>query len=212
MTLDELVVFEKQFLSFITKQGHADSAHDVSHITRVVKVAKAMAQEERAELAIVVPAAWLHDCVSFPKSHPDRKKASTLAGDKAITFLESIGYPQVCFDAIHHAISAHSFSANIAPTTLEAKIVQDADRLDALGAVGVARCMLVSGSVHRSLYSIDDPFCDSRPVDDKQFSIDHFYSKLFNIAETLHTDSARIEGRKREAFMRDFLAQLKQEI
>lgn len=212
MTLGELALYETQCLSFLTAEGHADAAHDINHILRVVKVAKQIAQEERAEIGVVVPAAWLHDCVSLAKNHPDRAKASTLAGDKAIAFLESIGYPKVFWDAIHHAISAHSYSAHISPTTLEAKVVQDSDRLDALGAIGVARCMQVSGALNRSLYSTDDPFCISRPVDDTQFSIDHFYNKLFTIVETLNTPSARIEGRKREVFMRAFLTQLQQEI
>ena len=150
MTHDDLALYETQIGAFLMAEDPSDSAHDINHILRVVKVAKQIAKEEHAVLEVVVPAAWLHDCVSLAKNHPDRAKASTLAGDKAIIFLKSIGYPKSFFDAIHHAISAHSYSADIAPTTLEAKIVQDADRLDALGAIGVARCMQVSGALNRS--------------------------------------------------------------
>lgn len=212
MSLDFLPEFEIRCRSFLEAQGHADAAHDISHITRVVKVAKQLAIEEGAELAIVIPAAWLHDCVSLPKNHPERHLASTMAGDKAVCFLTSINYPAEYYQAIHHAIRAHSFSANIAPESLEAKIVQDADRLDALGAVGVARCMQVSGALNRTLYSLDDPFCEVRKPDDALYSVDHFYNKLFRIAQSLNTSSARTEGKRREAVMREFLNQLAQEI
>jgi len=212
MSLDGLTKYEGKFLSFLEASEQADTAHDISHIMRVVKVAKQLAFEEQADFAVVVPAAWLHDCVSLPKNHADRVKASTLAGDKAVELLASIGYPTEFFNAIHHAITAHSYSANITPETLEAKIVQDADRLDALGAIGIARCMQVSGALNRTLYSLEDPFCEYRALDDSQFAIDHFYNKLFNLTNKLNTDAAQAEGRKRERFMREFLSQLAHEV
>jgi len=212
MSLDFLSEFEARCGDFLVEQGHADAAHDISHITRVVKVAKQLAIEEGAELAVVVPAAWLHDCVSLPKNHTDRHLASTMAGNKAVEFLTSINYPAKYHQAIHHTIRAHSFSANIAPESLEAEIVQDADRLDALGAVGIARCMQVSGALNRALYSLEDPFCEVRQPDDNLYSIDHFYNKLFRIAQGLNTSSARTEGKRREGVMREFLNQLAQEI
>ncbi|PYF78591.1 uncharacterized protein DFP75_11110 [Marinomonas alcarazii] len=204
--------FSSQCQSFLVSQNAVDVAHDVNHIHRVVKAAKQLTQEEGADWGIVMPAAWLHDCVSLPKNHPDRAFASTMAADKAIGFLESIEYPSAHHEAIHHAICAHSFSANIPPKTLEAKIVQDADRLDALGAIGIARCMQVSGALNRALYASQDPFCEVREPNDSAYSIDHFYSKLFGIAETLNLPSARHEGERRVAFMRDFLEHLAQEI
>ncbi len=212
MKLEHVTQYESSFLSFLIKDMHADAAHDINHLKRVVKVAIQLAIEAQAELAVVIPAAWLHDCVSLPKNHPDRAQASKMAGDKAIDFLASIQYPSVYLEDIHHAITAHSFSANILPRTLEAKIVQDADRLDALGAVGVARCMQVSGALNRPLYSSDDPFCETRSPDDAHYTIDHFYTKLFSISKTLNTAVAQEEGKKREAFMKAFLSQLREEI
>ncbi|NLQ18252.1 HD domain-containing protein [Marinomonas sp. M1K-6] len=209
---DWLAKYEAQFYAFLDAQEYVDVAHDLAHIARVVKVAKQLALEENADLAVVLPAAYLHDCVSLPKNHPERHLASTLAADKAIGFLASIDYPDEYHHAIHHAIRAHSFSANITPESLEARIVQDADRLDALGAIGIARCMQVSGALNRALYSLDDPFCEVRETDDRRYSIDHFYHKLFRIANSLNTASARREGKKREGIMRDFLAQLRVEI
>ncbi|MBJ7538356.1 HD domain-containing protein [Marinomonas transparens] len=207
-----LAEYEVQCQAFLAAEEGVDVAHDLSHIFRVVKVAKQLANEEKANLAVIVPSAWLHGCVSFAKNHPERSKASTLAADKAVAFLTSIDYPEVYLDAIHHAIQTHSFSANIAPESLEAKIVQDADRLDALGAIGVARCMQVSGALNRALYASEDPFCVARTPDDTLYSIDHFYKKLFCIAKSLNTASARLEGRRREKVMRTFLTQLAVEI
>ena len=204
--------FENRCRAFLHTQGTADVAHDLSHIYRVVKMAKQLATDEGADLAVVIPATWLHDCVSLPKSHPERHLASTLAADKAIGFLTEIKYSSKYFDAIHHAIRAHSFSANIPLESLEAKVVQDADRLDALGAVGIARCMQVSGALNRALYSLDDPFCETRQPDDVRYSIDHFYNKLFRITDSLNTASAQAEGKRREAVMRVFLQQLALEI
>lgn len=212
MSQVDFTVLESKLRALVCDDEAADVAHDVEHIERVVKTAKKLAQQEVAQLEVVVPAAWLHDCVSLPKSHPDRARASSMAGDKAIALLKSMDYPAEYLDAIHHAISAHSFSANIEPKTLEAKVVQDADRLDALGAIGVARCMQVSGALNRPLYASQDPFCQDREPDDKAYSIDHFYQKLLHIADSLNTVSAQQEGKRRESWMRSFLTQLGSEI
>ncbi|BFM50990.1 HD domain-containing protein [Marinomonas sp. THO17] len=212
MSPQQVSSLEQACQAFLAKQDSADVAHDLNHIKRVVKVAKQLAKEESAQLEIVLPAAWLHDCVSLPKDHPERKLASKMAADKALDFLRSIAYPEEYLSAIHHCIHAHSFSAQVVPEGLEAQIVQDADRLDALGAIGVARCMQVSGALNRALYADEDPFCEVRETDDMQFSIDHFYSKLLLIPPSLNTAAARREGVKREGFMRQFLRQLRHEI
>jgi uncharacterized protein len=210
--VDRVQLFEPQLLEFISQEMVQDPAHDLSHVKRVVKTARELCQRENARLAVVLPAAYLHDCFTFAKNHPDRAKSSTIAADKATAFLQSIGYPSEYIDNIHHAICAHSYSANITPTTLEAKIVQDADRLDALGAVGIARCLQVSAGFGASLYQVDDPFCTDRELDDKSYTVDHFYNKLFKLEAMMNTESAKQEARKRTTYMEAFLQQLKQEI
>jgi len=204
--------YEKELLIFAQQEMIQDPAHDINHVLRVVKTAKALCALEQAQLAVVVPAAYLHDCFSFPKNHPDRAQSSTVAAKKAIEFLTSIGYPTAYHDAIYHAIMTHSFSANIKPETLEAKIVQDADRLDSLGAIGIARCLQVSATFGTPLYSLDDPFCEQRTPDDRSYTMDHFYVKLFKLADTMNTASARGEGQRRTQFMREYLSQLAIEV
>lgn len=189
-----------------------DPAHDILHFRRVVKTAKAICEKEGAKAEIVVPAAWLHDFVIIPKNDPRRKQASQLSAQSAIHFLKELSYPEKYFDEISHAIAAHSFSANIETKTLEAKIVQDADRLDGLGAIGIARCFATAGILKRPFYSEIDPFCASRTVDDAQFTLDHFFAKLFKTALTLKTESGRAEGVKRVEVMKRYLYDLANEI
>ena len=204
--------FEEQLLDFAQQEMTQDAAHDISHIKRVVKTAKALCAQEQAKLEVVLPAAYLHDCFTFPKNHPDKAQSSKMAADKAISFLRSIDYPTSYLDEIHHAIVTHSYSANITPETLEAQIVQDADRLDSLGAIGIARCLYVGQSFNAELYNHEDPFATQRDLDDKHYSVDHFYVKLFKLSETMNTESAKLEANKRTDYMRSFLKQLGAEV
>jgi len=200
------------FIEFLTQLGCADRAHDIDHIERVVATARLLGKSEGAELAVLEPAAWLHDCVSVAKDHPQRKQASLLAADRAVEFLQEINYPQQYHQAIHHAIVAHSFSANITPETLEAKILQDADRMDALGAVGIARCILVGGKLNRQLYSSIDPLCAEREPDDNVYTLDHFFTKLLTLGDSMQTQAAKVEAQRRSVYMREFLVQLQSEL
>ncbi|EGR2712985.1 HD domain-containing protein [Vibrio parahaemolyticus] len=210
--MTSLSQFEPLFLEFMQQEMQVDAAHDIEHVKRVVKTAKQLCDEENADIAIVLPAAYLHDCFTYPKDHPNREQSSAIAAKKAIAYLESIQYPQHYHDAIAHAIEAHSFSANIRPNTLEAQIVQDADRLDALGAIGVTRCIQVSTHFNAQLYNDDDMFAKERELNDKQFTVDHFQTKLFKIVDTMNTESAKLEANKRKAFMQTYLKQLHDEV
>lgn len=204
--------WETRFRQFVADQPGADPGHGPAHLERVVTTALRLAAEEGARLEVVLPAAWLHDCVHVAKDSPDRARASRLAADHALRFLESAGYPAEALPDVRHAIEAHSYSAGIAPRTVEAKVVQDADRLDALGAIGVARCIAVGAALGRPLYGTHDPFCRSRAPDDLGASVDHFYTKLLKLAGTMQTVAGRREAERRTAFIRAFIAQLESEI
>lgn len=189
-----------------------DPAHDILHFKRVVKTAKEICAKENAKAEIVIPAAWLHDFVIIPKNDSRRKQASQLSAEAAIRFLRELSYPEVYLEEIAHAVVAHSFSANVEAKTLEAKIVQDADRLDGLGAIGIARCFSTAGLLKRHFYSESDPFCKSRTINDQQFTVDHFFAKLFKTADTLKTEAGRAEGIKRVQVMKKYLMDLSDEI
>lgn len=205
--------FEKALEAKILQVASSDDpAHDILHFKRVVRMAKMLCEKEKAKPEVVVPAAWLHDLVIVPKNDPRRSEASRLSAQAAVKFLKEINYPEIYHSEIAHAIECHSFSANIQAKTLEAKIVQDADRLDGLGAIGVARCFATAGLMKRSFYSEQDPFCENRNPDDQKFTVDHFFVKLFKTAETLQTESGRTEGRQRIVVMKKYLEDLATEI
>ena len=208
-----LLDWEAKFESKISAVASCDDpAHDLLHFRRVVGLAKYLCTREGGKSEVVVPAAWLHDLVIIPKDSPVRNQASRLSAEKAVEFLRSIDYPAKFYDEIAHAIEGHSFSANIEVKTIEAKIVQDADRLDGLGAIGIARCFATAGVLRRAFYSPEDPFCDVRTPDDSRYTIDHFFKKLFRTAETMKTPSGIEEGRKRVAVMKDYLSSLRSEV
>ncbi len=205
--------WQERFRAFIERElAAADMAHDLAHVARVVANSRRLAAAEGARLAVVLPAAWLHDCAIVPKNDPQRDRASRLAGEKAAAFLREIDYPDEWIPDITHAIEAHSYSAGIPPRTLEARVVQDADRLDSLGAIGIARCLLTGLSFGAALYDPADPFAESRPLDEGAFSIDHFYVKLLKLAGQMQTAAGRLEAERRTAHMRAFLEQLRTEI
>ena len=211
-SFDETLWAARCFAFLSPRLVDADPAHDMDHVRRVADMARALTVAEGARLEIVLPAAWLHDCVLLPKTSPQRARASTLAAEAAGEFLRLSGYPPSLIPAVEHAIVAHSFSAGIAPRTLEAKVVQDADRLDAIGAIGIARCLLLGGAQRKPLFDSAQPFPDQRPPDDTSNVLDHFYVKLLRLAELMQTASARAEAQQRTQFMQQFLAQLRREI
>ena len=198
--------------SFVAGRTAADPAHDLSHIKRVVNNALYLADIEGCEKLIVLPAAWLHDCVQVPKDSPNRAQVSRLAADEAVRFLDSLDYPASLLDAVHHAVAAHSFSAGIPVESTEAGVVQDADRLDALGAIGIARCLLTGGALGSGIYHPDDPFGEDRVLDDKAWMVDHFFTKLFKLPATMQTGAGRAEAERRVTQMRTFLEELGREV
>ncbi|MGC5700426.1 HD domain-containing protein [Pseudomonas sp. NFXW11] len=190
----------------------ADGAHDLSHLQRVWRNARRISDQEGGKLRVLLAATLLHDCVALEKNSPLRAQASRLAADKARGILAGLDWPADEIDAVAHAIAAHSFSANIAPVTLEAKIVQDADRLDALGALGVARTFYVAGRLGRPLYDPADPLAQQRELDDRQFSLDHFQAKLLHLAEGFQTAAGARLAQVRQQRLQRFYQELLEEI
>ena len=114
-------------------------------------------------------------------------------------------FPADRYPAVSHAIEAHSFSAAIPPRTLEAKIVQDADRLESLGAIGLARVFAVAGALNTILFDAEDPFADRRALDDRKYALDHFQCKLLRLPETMQTDKGKAMA-QHNPFLVEFMA------
>lgn len=189
-----------------------DPAHDFEHIMRVYNNSKRLARKEHANQRLVLAAALLHDIVSYPKSDPRSKNSSAQSAKKAAEILSRYGYTDKEIKIISDAIRDHSFSRGAVPETPTGKILQDADRLDAIGAIGIARAFSVGGSEGRRFYSNEDPFCRTRKPDDASWTLDHFYRKLLLLEKRMNTKSARQEARRRTRTMKQFLGELKTEI
>jgi uncharacterized protein len=190
----------------------AGPAHDFSHVLRVTENARALAAATRARCEIVLPAALLHDLFRFPKDHPESHRSGEICADRAAAALASLDLPADQIAAIVQCIREHPFSLGQAPSTLEGRVLQDADRLDAIGAIGMARCFAVCGELNRPLFHGTDPFCRAHPPDDKSFGLDHFYNKLLRIPDGLHTEAARAMAVSRTQFLCGFLRQLEEEL
>ena len=189
-----------------------DPAHDFDHVMRVYTNAKKIVKKEKADEKLVLSAALLHDIVSYPKSSKRSKFSSIDSAKKSKIILQKYGFSEKEITIVSDAIKDHSFSQNKVPETLEGKILQDADRLDALGAIGIARVFATSGSLNRPFYNIDDPFCTKRNPDDDLWAIDHFFNKLLKLESLMNTRSGKIEAKKRTNVLQEFLKQLKDEI
>lgn len=189
-----------------------DSAHDFQHTMRVYNNAKKICKKENANVKLVLSAALLHDIVSYPKSDKRSKLSSIESAKKSKKILKKLNFSQEEIQIVSDAIRDHSFSRNKIPATIEGKILQDADRLDALGAIGIARVFAVGGLEKRSFYNLQDPFCNRRLHDDTNWTLDHFYHKLLKLESLMNTNSARIEAKKRTTVLKSFLSQLKKEI
>ena len=196
----------------VKKRMKNDSVHDFEHTMRVYKNAQKICKKEKANDKLVLSAVLLHDIVSYPKSDKRSKISSIESAKKSKKILEKLDFSKEEITIISDAIRDHSFSQNKVPKTLEGKILQDADRLDALGAIGVARVFATGGSLGRPFYNIDDPFCKRRIPDDKTWTVDHFFQKLLKLESLMHTKSGKAEAKKRTRILKEFLNQLKQEI
>jgi uncharacterized protein len=182
-----------------------DGAHDASHLERVWRNAQALlAHHPEADALVVMAACYLHDLVNLPKNDPDRAQASRRSALLARGELMRLGFPEERLDAVAHAIEAHSFSAAIAPTTLEAKIVQDADRLDSLGAVGLARMFYIAGCMGSALAHASDPLASDRALDDRAYSLDHIVVKLAKLPAMMQLDAGRALAEARLARLMAF--------
>ena len=190
-----------------------DPAHDFYHIMRVYKNAEMIGPPEGSNMDILLPAVLLHDLVIYPKGSSKSSRSSDESADLAEDILHRHGYSQYQITRICYCIRVHSYTKRVVPASLEARILQDADRLDALGAIGIARTFSVGGSENRTLYNPNDPFCRlNRNLDDKQWTLDHFQTKLLKLEGSMHTKTAKKIARERTRFMILFMRQMQKEI
>ena len=187
-----------------------DPAHDLSHALRVAAWTLRLAPEVAPVRAIA--AALLHDGVPVEKSSPERAKASAHAADLARELLPALGFDAAAIDDIAVAIRDHSYSRGAVPETPLGRGLQDADRLEALGALGLMRCISTGSRMKARYFHANDPWAERRELDDRAFSVDHFFTKLLRLPSTLCTAEGRREAEHRAAFLRTFLTALESEL
>ncbi|MGI2029791.1 phosphohydrolase [Endozoicomonas acroporae] len=213
---DTLSSWEQKIIVWLQSMhhDHDDHSHDFSHFQRVWKTAQQIMDLEQVSVnpLVVLAACYFHDIVVLPKDHPERSRASSLAAIKTRTCLEDMGFPAELIDNVCHSVASHSYSAGIAPETIEAKVVQDADRMEALGAIGLARVFYTSGLLRRKMFDPEDPLAEHRALDDREYALDHFQVKLLKLSDTMQTSAGRRMAERNSEYLREYMSKLLKEL
>lgn len=201
-------------IAYVKKMLSDDcSGHDYHHTMRVYRLAMQIAERENADMLTVQLAALLHDVDDVklsPETHETKKNA--------VGFMKNNGVDDKVIDSVCKIIDEVSFAGidSVEPSTIEGKCVQDADRLDAMGAIGVARTFAYGGSKGRKIYDPDiKPLTNMNKTDYRQnhnsTSINHFYEKLLLLKDMMNTETAKKKAEHRQAVMEDYLEEFMSE-
>lgn len=210
MELDQAISIIRDYIK--NKHSSDKSGHDYWHIERVVTNAQNILLHEKADRSKVLLAAWLHDVGDY-KLHNGTDRTEELV----FPLLSSLSYPKSFVKDIIKIINEVSYKGghNLPPTSLEAKIVQDADRLDAIGAVGIARAFAYGGTKGRELFDPNEKpteYTESASYQKSTSStINHFYEKLLKLKDLMNTDIAKEMAEERHLFMLKFLEEFYKE-
>jgi uncharacterized protein len=190
-----------------------DVSHDFNHAFRTLLLAEKIAKKEKADLDIVVPAALFHDVIVYPKNDPRSMGAEDESAKCVGEILRDIKeYSAKKIEKVQTAIRQCSFLKKIKPELLEARILQDADRLEATGAISIMRTFASTGQMKRMFYQVEDPFCQNREADPNHYALDLFYHRLLKVGEGMNTKTARKMAKRRTKFLYSFLKELKLEL
>ena len=198
-SFENIKAFAKKCLS------NARGSHGWEHTERVYRLCTQIGQVEKADLEVLAVAAYLHDVGRFYKA---KTKGRVCHGEKgaemAAAFLEPYNLPAEKRANIIHCIRSHRFRGNHEPQTLEAKILFDADKLDAIGAIGVARTFLFAGEVGAKLHNPNIDLADTEPYTEEDTGYREYMLKLSKIKDRMLTQEGRRMAEARHAFMARF--------
>ena len=204
------LVYLKNYVKKIYAQN--DPSHDFAHIMRVYKNAEKICRNEKVNERLVLVSVLLHDIVKKSQSDKRIKSSADLSANKSIIILKKLKFLDSDIRIVTEAIRNHSFTKKKVSKNIVGKILQDADRLDALGAIGIARVFSVSGAKNRQFYEPNDPFLKNRKADDRKWALDHFFKKLLLLERIMNTKTGKIEAKKRTKVLKSYLTSLKKEI
>lgn len=181
-------------LAYIETFFRQAGAHDLDHILRVTRLCEEIGRVEGANLRVLIPAALFHDIarpIEDETGIPHQEEGARIAED----YLRQAGYDTDRIVAITHAIQTHRYSTGPDPETLEAQILSDADKLDAMGAVGIARTFMRAGEHGEGI----------------EGAVEHFHEKLLNLKELMYTEAATDIAERRHALLQEFVRCLEEE-
>ena len=183
------------------------SHHDKSHVERVYNLAVRIAKQENADLDVVKAAALLHDVARAMEDEGKIEDHAMEGAKMARKMLEEVNFPKEKIDEVIHCIEAHRFKKGMEAESLEAKILQDADRLDIIGAIGLARVFTRGGWSNMPIYDPSIP--PKKKYDGRSLSsVNHIYEKILKAKDTINTDTAKEIAKKRHKFVEQFLERL----
>jgi len=183
------------------------SHHDKSHVERVYNLAVQIGKEENADLDVVKAAALLHDIARAMEDEGRIEDHATEGAKMARKVLEESNFPKEKIEKVMHCIEVHRFKKGMEAKSLEAKILQDADRLDIIGAIGLARVFTRGGWSNIPIHDPSTP--PKEKYDGKSLSsVNHIYEKILKVKDSVHTDAAKEIAEERHRFVEKFLEKL----
>lgn len=203
----------ERLLPKLSKTETIDPSHDGGHVQRVLNIAIKIAETEHADMEVIIPAAIFHDSFIYQKNDERNKFATEKSSEFAKEVLEEIiDFPKHKIPHVVMCILECSYSKGIFPSTLESKILQDADRLEATGAISIMRTFSSGGQMGLPFYNPEDPFRENSDPLNTEFSLDLLYRRLFLVTAGMNTETARIMAQRRHEFLKVFENELRVEL
>lgn len=188
-----------------------DPSHDWLHVKRVENLSDKIAEKEDVDQKVVKLAALLHDIGREKESKGEIEDHSSWGAKKSKEILRSYGFKEELLEKVAHCVNSHRYSTGPEPETREAKVLCDADNLDAIGAVGVARTFSVGGEMGNPLADPDTPI-EQDQTSTGENSLNHFYKKILNLKERMYTESGKEIAEERHDFTEEFVNRMEEEI
>ena len=210
--MEEGLTLAREYARKAFGEGRAPPSHGYDHVVRVVGLCRWISRElgmERRERLMVEVAAWLHDVsIAITGSKDGHASKSARVAERLLSGVVERPFLEI----IVRAIEEHGWKVRRSPSSMVSAVLQDADRLDALGSIGIFRVIGYGVSSGRVFYDLEDPFAERRALNDEVYTVDHFYVKLFELPKYMNTEVARKEAYRRIEVMKSFLEELRREL
>ncbi len=196
------------------RQVKGDPSHDFHHVMRVLHLAIKIAKKEKADLEVVIPAILFHDTVVYAKDSPQSVNETDESAEVAGQILADTKFPTEKIEQVKTCIRECSYSKGIMAETIEGKVVQDADRLESVGAISIMRTFASGGQMNRTFYYAEDPFRENTKAEGRVAAtgLDLFYSRLLPVGETMRTETGKKMAVRRTKFLHTFLKEFRKEL